>query len=115
MLCFFANSIKAEMSVMSTFSSPLSVAVPPLPGATYTFWTFGVWASFEASACSRPPEPTTRSFISMPEVANTGKYHGDAPLVCCSDHFRVAHASAGLDDRRRSGLDDRIDAVAERE
>jgi len=39
------------------------VAVPPLPGATNTFCTRGLCASFHASACSRPPAPMTSSFI----------------------------------------------------
>src|SRR5207244_9275715 len=36
---------------------------PTLPGATYTVWTLGDCTSFQASACSRPPEPTTRTFM----------------------------------------------------
>ncbi|GHV74299.1 hypothetical protein AGMMS49940_16010 [Spirochaetia bacterium] len=30
-----------------------SIAVPPFPGATYTFTTFSDWANFHAMACSR--------------------------------------------------------------
>jgi len=40
-----------------------SLAVPALPGATYTFSTFSDWADFQASACSRPPPPIINTFI----------------------------------------------------
>src|SRR5690606_4077830 len=40
-----------------------SVAVPALPGATITSDTRRDCASFQASACSRPPEPMTRTFM----------------------------------------------------
>src|SRR6266850_4721259 len=103
------------MLVMATFSSPFSVAVPPLPGATKTFCTRGLCASFDASACSRPPDPTTSSFISMPEVADAGKNHRHAALVGSTDDFRVAHAAAGLDHRRGAGVDHHVEAVTERE
>ena len=58
------KSISSGVPDNGTFSTPVSVAVPPLPGATYTFCTRGLEASFQASACSRPPEPMTSSFIS---------------------------------------------------
>lgn len=40
-------------------------AVPAFPGATRTCWTCGDWASFQASACSRPPPPTTNTFTTI--------------------------------------------------
>src|SRR5687768_11886166 len=100
---------------MATFSSPFSSAVPPLPGATNTFCTRGLCANFQAMACSRPPDPITRSFISMPEVPYPGEHHRDAALVRCGDHLIVAHAAAGLDDAGGAGLDHHVEPVAERE
>ena len=42
-----------------------SSAVPALPGATITSVTRGDCASFQASACSRPPPPMTRTFKAL--------------------------------------------------
>ena len=51
------------------FSTPVSYAVPAFPGATNTVFIRSDWASFQASACSLPPPPTTNTFISsMPKV-----------------------------------------------
>ena len=36
-------------------------AMPGFPGAAWSAASRGLWASFQASACSRPPEPTTRT------------------------------------------------------
>src|SRR5215510_8676149 len=96
---FFANATRSAISESATFSRPFSRAVPPLPGATNTFCTFGLWASFQARACSRPPDPITRSFMSVAEVPHAGEEHRDAALVRGRDHFRVAHAAPGLDHR----------------
>src|SRR5687768_1109738 len=98
---------------MATFSSPFSSAVPPLPGATKTFCTFGLWASRQASACSRPPEPMTSSFMSVSEVAQAREHHGDAAFVGSRDHLRIAHAAARLDDRRGARFCERVQPVAE--
>jgi hypothetical protein len=61
-----ANSTRSAMVAPATFVSSGSRAVPPLPGATNTFATRGDLAIFHASACSRPPPPTTRMFIRYP-------------------------------------------------
>ena len=56
----------------------------------------GDCAHFHASACSRPPEPTIRTFMarrSVPEVAHAGEHHGHAVLVGRGDDFVVALAS----------------------
>lgn len=55
---------------MSCFSLPEllilpQLAVPAFPGATRTCWMRGDWASFQASACSRPPPPTTNTFTTI--------------------------------------------------
>lgn len=62
-LDFRAKALIASKSValMLTFS-PTAV-VPAFPGAMYSFSTFGLWAIFHASACSRPPEPSNNIFI----------------------------------------------------
>jgi hypothetical protein len=39
------------------------VAVPGFPGAIKRVESFGLWAIFQAIACSRPPEPRRRMFI----------------------------------------------------
>src|SRR5260221_6723952 len=109
------KSISCAVPDKGTFSTPASLAVPPLPGATNTFCTRGLCASFQASACSRPPAPMTSSFMSVPEVAHAGEHHGDAVLVGGGDHLVVAHAAAGLDHRARAGLGESVEAVAERE
>src|SRR5699024_3848772 len=95
--------------------------------------TRGDCASFQASACSRPPPPMTRIFMdvvpgagpafyragrlpplaSMPEVADAGEDHGDAVLVGGGDDFAVAHRTARLDHRLDAGRGSRVDAVAE--
>src|SRR5258706_11293727 len=103
------------MEVICRFSSPFSVAVPPFPGATNTFCTLGLCAIFQAIACSRPPEPMTRIFMSVAEMPHAGEHHGDAALVGRGDDFRVAHAAAGLDDRCGTGVNHGIEAVAEGE
>lgn len=41
------------------------LAVPAFPGATRTCWMWDDWASFHASACSRPPPPTTNTVITI--------------------------------------------------
>ena len=48
-------------------------------------------------------------------MPHAGEHHREAVLVGRGDHLVVAHAAAGLDDRRRAGLRDDVDAVAERE
>src|SRR3546814_19221766 len=99
----------------STFRHLVSVAVPALPGATSTVAMRGDCASFHASACSRPPPPMTRTFITLvPEMPAAGEHHGDAMFVGRGDHFVVAHRAAGLDHRLDSGFGRGVDAFAER-
>src|SRR3954468_19058781 len=103
--------MSAGMSVCGTVVTPSSVAVPALPGATKTLKTRGLDANFHASACSRPPEPMTRIFMSVPEVPHAGEHHRHSPFVGGGDHLIVAHAAAGLDDRASAGLHDDVQAV----
>ena len=60
-----ASRVRPPMSVAGTGTLRTfgSRAVPALPGATNTSATRGEAAHFQASACSRPPEPTMRTFI----------------------------------------------------
>jgi len=51
-----------------------------LPGAACSSVSDGDWASFQASACSRPPEPTTRTFT-RPSVVTEGVPAGVLLLV----------------------------------
>ena len=50
----------ASWSAMSTAIFLANVAMPPLPGAQYNVPSSGLCAIFQASACSRPPDPRTR-------------------------------------------------------
>src|SRR6185295_3378500 len=48
---------------MSSGTHSASRAIPALPGAHRSFVVSGEAAIFQASACSRPPEPMRRIFI----------------------------------------------------
>src|SRR5688572_18799962 len=116
----FASATRPVMSSepTSTLRTRGSLAVPPLPGATRTSETLGDWAHFQASACSRPPEPTIRIFMraeSVTEVAHAGEDHRHAMLVGRRDDLVVALAAAGLHDGLDAVFGGDIDAVAERE
>ena len=61
-------SVQAERTVSKDAGSTVgrfvaTSAVPALPGPAKTFCTRELAASFHASACSLPPDPTTRIFI----------------------------------------------------
>src|SRR5436190_7635456 len=58
-----ANRASSPRSVMATFLRCGSSPVPALPGATKTASTRSPCASFQASACSRPPLPMTSAFM----------------------------------------------------
>ena len=57
--CFRASKSSA---LIATFSP--TAAVPALPGAMKSFSHLSLWAIFHAKACSRPPLPNKRTFIS---------------------------------------------------
>ena len=67
MLIPFATTNSLIASKSSAFIATFSPTsrVPALPGAMYSFSIFGLWAIFHASACSRPPEPNSNSFICL--------------------------------------------------
>ena len=57
------KSATAAWSAVSSGTHSASSAMPGLPGATKSFVSSGDAASFQASACSRPPEPMRRMFM----------------------------------------------------
>ena len=63
--CSFANVTSLSNSITPMFTHSATSAMPALPGAQYSFSTFGLFASFHAMACSLPPPPTIKIFICM--------------------------------------------------
>src|SRR4051812_23941834 len=57
------NAITAAWSAISRATHSASRAIPALPGAHQSFVVSGEAAIFQASACSRPPEPRRRMFM----------------------------------------------------
>ncbi len=50
-------------SEMSKFKFMATFVVPAFPGATYNSPIFTALLSFQQKACSRAPEPITKTFI----------------------------------------------------
>src|SRR5215471_16672403 len=63
MFCALQNAITAAWSATSSATTSQSRAMPALPGAQKSRATSGLAEIFQASACSRPPEPRRRIFI----------------------------------------------------
>ena len=57
----WASATTASPEVMSTSYWSAMIAVPALPGATATSSTSGSWRSASSNACSRAPDPITRT------------------------------------------------------
>src|SRR5450759_2515957 len=62
-----SRSCLAKSTMRTTSAAPIATLramppVPPLPGAQKTRSTSSDWTHFQTSACSRAPEPTTRTF-----------------------------------------------------
>jgi hypothetical protein len=74
-----AATLKSPWPV--TFSP--RVAVPGLPGQHHSPLRRGDWATFQAMACSRPPEPTIKTFIGVPLSAALRRF----PLQIRSLYF----------------------------
>src|SRR5881394_1194927 len=115
-----------------TLRTLASAAVPALPGATSTLVTRGEAAHFQASACSRPPPPTMRTFMApreieggttgsvdrsrlVPEVAYAGEHHGHAMLIGGRDELRIALAAARLDHGVDTVAGGHVEVVAKRQ
>src|SRR5512143_397227 len=80
--CSRANATRSGNAVSATLATAGSSAVPALPGATKTFATRGDCASFQASACSRPPPPMTRTFTAPTSIERDLAEHvEDAAVV----------------------------------
>ncbi len=58
-----AHFTMPSTSVAFTSTHWASWAMPPLPGAQNSPVTLGDCFNFQQMACSRPPEPTTKTFI----------------------------------------------------
>ena len=56
-----ATSLSNSIALISTHSA--TCAIPALPGAQYILSTLSDWLIFQHIACSRPPLPTTNTFI----------------------------------------------------
>src|ERR1700752_4556739 len=65
------NATTAAWSVMSIGTHSASFAMPALPGVHQSLVVSGEAAIFQASACSRPPEPRSRIFMGR-DVAGFG-------------------------------------------
>ena len=65
-----AKALSAGKSVAFRFTFSPASLVPALPGAIYSFSTFGLWAIFHARACSRPPEPNNNTFMGSFTIYN---------------------------------------------
>jgi hypothetical protein len=59
----FAHATMPDTSVAGMGTHRASWAMPAFPGAQYSWVTLGLWASFQQIACSRPPPPTTKTFM----------------------------------------------------
>src|SRR5262249_46711806 len=81
---------------------PSSRAVPALPGATKTLDTRGDATSFHARACSRAPEPMTRSFIRKPRPVTRARPLAIGLFRLPASAFRLLESS--LDDRHDLSL-----------
>src|SRR4029077_161641 len=98
----------------------VSVAVPALPGATSTVVTRGEAAHFQASACSRPPPPTMRTFMAwdlslVAEMAHAGEHHGHAMLIGGRDELRIALAAPRLEHGADAIPGGHVEVVAKRQ
>src|SRR5262245_43130037 len=72
------NSTSASCSVILIGTHVATSAMPPLPGAHQTPDTRGDCFIFQASACSRPPLPMTRTFM----CARIGSAAGACQSAC---------------------------------
>src|SRR5205085_1111578 len=69
----------ASWSAGSSATSSACAAMPGLPGAAHNFVRPGDCASFQASACSRPPEPISRTFMSDAYSPTDGLLASETP------------------------------------
>ena len=89
-----ANATMPAMSVAAMSTQVASRAIPPLPGSAYSVVTSGFLARALTRACSRPPPPTTMTFIGallVVEQADAVEGHRHAVFVAGVNHVVVAH------------------------
>src|SRR5262245_56896831 len=65
-----ASATTAPLSAISTGRHSATDAIPGLPGAAYTCSTSGSRVNAQASACSRPPVPSTRTFTAPEPIGS---------------------------------------------
>lgn len=115
-LCEFRDAVNICSAYVDTFGVCGDAAVS---GQGVYFLTSLFSLSFFITACSLPPEPTTRMFIfsppSMVEQAHAGECHDHAVFVAALYHKVVADGAAGLCDIFYSAALCSFDIVAERE
>ena len=68
-----ANWVNPARSSTASGTFSAMEAVPPFPGAQKTLSTREERQIFQASACSRPPDPMTRTFIALPPCRHRGE------------------------------------------
>ncbi len=81
--CALQKSITAAASDVSSFTHVATSAMPALPGAQKSFVSSGDAESAQAKACSRPPEPIRRTFITRDglDVGQGARSRTDAAFV----------------------------------
>ncbi len=67
-----------------------SWAVPGLPGAIHKPLQCGLAAIFQASACSRPPDPSNKIFIPNLFAAKVIRDDGLKPCLCSFFHSHIS-------------------------
>ena len=82
-----AKALSAGKSVAFRFTFSPASLVPALPGAIYSFSTFGLWAIFHARACSRPPEPNNNTFMGSFTIYNVQFVCAVGHQVSCTDCY----------------------------
>ncbi len=73
-----ASSVRPSRSSTATSCTSAMVAIPGFPGAACSSPSSGEERSFQASACSRPPDPTTRTRIGARVYLTGTRYTGIA-------------------------------------
>ena len=83
-------------SALTGWHSP-SAAMPGFPGAACSASKPGLWLSFHASACSRPPEPTRSTFTARESTRGVG---ASSPGARAGPALRASPATARARARR---------------
>ena len=80
------SAAKSASPWMSSGCIGMLLGVPPLPGAVYTASTISLCDTLQASACSRPPDPTTSTLA-------IGAARRDGSYMCGGDSRRFIRAN----------------------